>query len=36
MKNFKGYQQLKLPKNDETISQTDPGTPCQVDKKLGY
>ena len=28
MKNFRGYRQSKLPKSDETISQTDPGTPC--------
>jgi len=28
MKNFRGYKQSKLPKSDETISQTD--------KKLGY
>ena len=28
MKNFKGYKQSKLPKSDETISQTDPGTSC--------
>ncbi len=27
MKNFRGYKQSKLPKSDETISQTDPGTP---------
>ena len=28
MKNFRGYKQSKLPKSDETISQTDPGTSC--------
>jgi len=28
MKNFRGYKQSKLPKSDETISQTDPGTLC--------
>jgi len=28
MKNFRGYKQSKLPKNDQTISQTDPGTSC--------
>ena len=28
MKNFRGYRQSKLPKSDETISQTDPSTPC--------
>ena len=28
MKNFRGYKQSKLPKSDETISQTGPGTPC--------
>ena len=28
MKNFRGYRQSKLPKSDETISQTDPGTSC--------
>ena len=28
MKNFRGYKQSKLPKSDETISKTDPGTIC--------
>ena len=28
MENFRGYKQSKLPKSDETISQTDPGAPC--------
>ena len=28
MKNFRGYKQSKLPKSDETLSQTDPGTFC--------
>jgi len=28
MKNFRGYKQSKLPKSDETISLTDPGTSC--------
>ena len=28
MKKFRGYKQSKLPKSDETISQTDPGTSC--------
>ena len=28
MKNFRGYKQSKLPKSDETISQTDPGSSC--------
>ena len=28
MKNFRGYKQSKLPKSDETISQTGPGTSC--------
>ena len=28
MKNFRGYKQSKLPKSDETISQTDPATSC--------
>jgi len=28
MKNFRGYKQSKLPKSDEAISQTDPGTFC--------
>ena len=28
MKNFRGYKQSKTPKSDETISLTDPGTPC--------
>ena len=28
MKNFRGYKQSKLPKSDETISQTNPGTSC--------
>ena len=27
MKNFRGYNQSKPPKSDETISQTGPGTP---------
>ena len=28
MKNFRGYKQSKLPKSDEAISKTDPGTFC--------
>jgi len=28
MRNFRGYRQSKLPKSDETLSQTDPGTSC--------
>ena len=28
MKNFRGYKQSKLPKSDETISLTSPGTSC--------
>jgi len=44
MKNFRGYKQSKLPKSDETISQTDPGTLCgeylrhywHIDKNAGY
>ena len=28
MKNFRGYKQSILPKSDETISQTNPGTSC--------
>ena len=27
MKNFRGYKQSKLPKSDETISQTEPSSP---------
>ena len=27
MKNYRGYKQTKTPKSDETISQTNPGTP---------